>query len=397
MENEHQIALNWLGKCPYKDQSLPPIPPLVEIWCEPLARLYRADCLSVPQLTSRPKLVYMDPPFDMGEKFVARLKLANGVTIQSPVGFKDSWGTDGIEYLNFMYHRFGAIRDWMHPDGLLCVHIDQHANSRMRLLLDEVFGRKQFVNEIIWSYRSGGGSKKALGHKHDTLYLYRKSEHYTFNPDAVRVPYDASIASKREHLFNPAGKVSGDVWDISRPPNHSTEWLGYPTQKPTALLDRLMSCFSNEGDLVADPFCGCGSWLEVAHRLGRSWVGMDVGTLAVHMTRRRMLSVGARFGVYGSEIYPGGGCYQSAADGQPVLEGYHPACLDQHPELSNELSNPADWCDLLAEGQLHDGCFHARRYWTPRASWVDLTGVEPHGKDVLAFDALGYGQLIRSV
>ncbi len=392
MEHQPVITLNWPDKCPLELHALPPVPSQVEAWGADGGTLIHADCLCAPQLASKPKLVYMDPPFDMGEKFLARVNLANGQRISVPAGFRDSWGADGVDYLQYMYHRLAAIREWMHPDGLLCVHIDQHANSRIRLLLDELFGRKHFVNEIIWSYRSGGGSKKALGHKHDTLYLYRKGEHYSFNPEAVRVPYDAIIASKRQHLFNPDGKVSGDVWDISRPPNHSTEWLGYPTQKPFSLLHRLMSGFSDENDLVADPFCGSGSWLETAHRLGRRWAGLDVGPLAIHTARCRMLQLGSHFGVYGP-AYPESSWSYDPAECVVSLRNYQPECLQKHPELTMEQPEPSEWCSLLAEGQMLAGCFHAQSFMLRGGKRVRLAGAPTAStSDALAFDALGYGQ-----
>lgn len=395
MGTDIQVTLNWPGKCPLGTNALPLVPALREVWGASDGQLYHADCMCVPQLDNKPRLVYIDPPFDMGEQFPARIKMPNGDAIVVPAGFKDNWGVDGCDYLSFMYHRLIAIREWMHPDGLLCVHIDQHANSRIRLLLDEVFGRKNFVNEIIWSYRSGGGSKKALGHKHDTLYIYRKGTNYTFNQHAVRVPYDANIATKRQHMFNPDGKVSGDVWDISRPPNHSKEWLGYPTQKPIALLERLMCCYSNEGDLVADPFCGSGSWLAVAHQLGRKWVGMDVGTLAVHVTRKRMLASGASFCVHNADYPVGDWSYTPSEDTCTSFSGYHPTCLQQYPELAAHLTNEADCCDMLAEGQLCDDCFHVQRYALPGAFWTDVSKSVLTATDALAFDILGYAQSNR--
>ena len=154
--------------------------------------------------------------------------------------------------------------------------------------MDAIFGRKNFRNEIVWSYRSGGGSKHHFGRKHDTILFYSKGKQWTFNADAVRVPYDAIIAKSRESAFHRLGKVSGDVWNISRPPNHSKELIGYPTQKPLALYERIIQASSNPGDMVLDPFCGCATTPVAAERLGRQWVGMDLWDGALDIVRQRM-------------------------------------------------------------------------------------------------------------
>lgn len=154
-----------------------------------------------------------------------------------------------------------------------------------------MFGKELLVNNIVWHYRSGGGSKRNFGYKHDNIIWCAKSVNYIFNADNVRVPYDAIIAESRQESFNPLGKVCPDVWDISRPPNHSYEWVGYATQKPEALLERIIKASSNEGDLVADFFCGSGTTGAVAERLGRRWIMADLGRFAIHTTRKRMIEV----------------------------------------------------------------------------------------------------------
>ena len=387
---DFNVTLSWPGKSAIDRNQLPPVPDLREVWGQNGGTLIHADCLCAPQIPEQPKLIYLDPPFDMGTRFMANVVLANGKSVPAPTGFRDAWGINGIGYLQFMYHRLAALRDWLHADGLICVHIDQHANSRVRLLLDEVFGRQHLVNEIVWSYRSGGGSRKSLGHKHDTLYIYRKGDNYTFNPDAVRVPYHAKIATKRSHMFDPAGKVSGDVWDISRPPNHSKEWLGYPTQKPLALLERIINCFSNEGDLVADPFCGSGSLIAAAFRQNRRWIGIDVGRLSMHITRRRMLAAKAPFTVHDSK-HPTSEWTVDNAEQQPDLCSYHPECLQRYPELAEVEPSEMNWCNLMASGHWSEDRFTADTYWMPEGS-NQICSLPNETNGYLAFDALGYAQ-----
>ncbi|MEQ1724697.1 MAG: DNA methyltransferase [Sphingopyxis sp.] len=198
-----------------------------------------------------------------------------------------------LAYLIHMTLRIVEIHRVLKPTGSFYLHCDPTASHYLKLLLDAVFvadGRDgEFVNEVIWSYNSGGGSKKHFGRKHDVIFLYAKSKkEWTFNANAVRVPYSAVIAKKREALFHADGKVSGDVWDVSRPPNHSKELLGYPTQKPEALLERIIKASSNEGDVVLDAYCGCGTTVAVAQRLGRRWIGIDITYQSISLILKRL-------------------------------------------------------------------------------------------------------------
>ena len=191
-------------------------------------------------------------------------------------------------YLAYMAVRMLEMHRILKPTGTIYLHCDPTMSHYLKLLLDAVFGKQRFRNEVIWSYRSGGGSKRHFGRKHDVLLLYTKSNTWTFNADDVRIPYDAVIAKSREHLFNEKGKVLGDVWDISRPPNHAKEWVGYPTQKPLSLLQRIVTASSNPGDIVFDPFCGCATTLVAADDLQRSWVGIDISEKAADLVMERI-------------------------------------------------------------------------------------------------------------
>jgi len=170
-------------------------------------------------------------------------------------------------YLIFMAVRLMEMYRILKPTGSIYLHCDPTAGHYLKLLMDGIFGYGNFLNEIIWSYRSGGGSKSRFGRKHDTLLYYKVGKIHLFNADSVRVEHDAVIAESRKHLFNDKGKVMGSVWDINRPANHAKERTGYPTQKPLALLERIIKASSNPGDLVFDPFCGCATALVAADRL----------------------------------------------------------------------------------------------------------------------------------
>ena len=248
-------------------------------------------------------LIATDPPFNKGRDFHATPdSLAAGAKFQDRWSWERDVHQDWVDqltddhpklmeaiesarfahsdgmgaYICFMAVRLIEMRRLLKPTGSIYLHCDPTASHYLKAVMDAIFGWRQFRNEIIWSYRSGGGSKRNFGRKHDTFLYCTKSKKFTFNADDVRIPYDAIIAKNRRHLFNKKGKVAGSVWDISRPPNHSNEWVGYPTQKPLALYERIIRASSNEGDIVCDPFAGCATTLVVAEKLQRQWVGMDI-------------------------------------------------------------------------------------------------------------------------
>ncbi len=243
------------------------------------------------------KLIYIDPPFDVGSDFSIDIEVGEVSVLKNPsiieeVAYRDTWGKGTDSYLSMLYSRLSLMRDLLANDGVIIVHVDYRVSGVVRLVLDEIFGTERLINEVVWHYRSGGGSKSHFGNKHDTLFIYSKSESFTFNDDVpeARVPHDSIIAKSREAAFDPRGKIRPDVWDISRPPNHSKEWVGYPTQKPKSLLQIPIAVFTNPGDVVADFFCGSGTTLVVAENLGRKWIGSDLGRFAIHTTRKRLIS-----------------------------------------------------------------------------------------------------------
>jgi len=245
-------------------------------------------------------LIYIDPPFATGADFSFQAKIGEeslDVTKeQSSIeekAYRDTWGTGLASYLSTMSTRMQLMRELLSAKGSLLVHVDYRVAHYLKLMLDELFGADRMVNEIIWHYRSGGGGKGNFGHKHDTILFFSKSDGYYFDDDApqARVPHDAVIAKKWADKFDPRGKIRPDVWDISRPPNHSAEWVGFPTQKPMALLDIPIAVLSPPNGLVADFFCGSGTTLAVAEKLGRRWIGCDLGRWGTHVTRKRLLGI----------------------------------------------------------------------------------------------------------
>ncbi|MFC1805427.1 DNA-methyltransferase, partial [Planctomycetota bacterium] len=215
-------------------------------------RLVQADNLAL--LRSLPDgcldLVYIDPPFATG----TRRRSA-----RSDAAFGDRRPRDLADYLGWLNARLVEIHRAMAPAATLYVHLDWHAVHYVKVELDKLFGAANFRNEIVWHYNSGPRRKLDFGRRHDLILRYSRSADYVFNADAVRQPYspDIHVPPSKAHYYHPAGKVMDDVWRIPiLPQNDRTERLGYPTQKPEALLDVIVRASSRPGDLVADLFCG---------------------------------------------------------------------------------------------------------------------------------------------
>ena len=247
------------------------------------------------------KFIYIDPPFDVGADFSMDIEVGDDSVTKKPsvleeVAFRDTWGRGKNSFLSMIYPRLLASHHLLADDGVLAIHIDWRLSSQIRLILDEIFGVERFINEIIWHYDQGARGKNRFGRKHDTIFVYSKSENFTFNSDDILVPYESGMTEWRYTKGGqagkemPKGKIPSDVWDMKLNAM-SKEHNGYPTQKPESLLERLIYAFSNKGDLIADFFCGSGTTLAVAERLGRKWIGSDLGRFAIHTSRKRLIGV----------------------------------------------------------------------------------------------------------
>lgn len=269
-----------------------------------LGTLIAGDNLSVIQSLAQKKeisplqLIYIDPPFDVGSDFVYETKLRSGKKV-SQVAYSDSWGGGEHSFLHMLGPRLKAMTELLSETGSIIVHCDYRTSPSIRLMLDRFLGAGHFRNEIIWHYTGGGRAKKYFSRKHDTLLWYSKSDRYTFNLDAVRVPYKKTsgyarfgIVSKagKRYKPHPQGTPVDDVWDIPIINPMAHERVGYPTQKPLALINRLIQALTNEGDCVADFFCGSGTTLLAADRLNRKWLGVDRSPLAIASSLERLQS-----------------------------------------------------------------------------------------------------------
>lgn len=269
-------------------------------------RLIHGDNLAVmsallPEYEGRINLIYADPPFFTNRKFSARI--GRGEDSRKPEewklaeGYGDSWA-DLDSYLQFLYERLALMHRLLAPNGTLYLHLDWHADAYARLILDELFGSDGiFINEIIWTYHGPSPIRTAFNRKHDTILAYAKGKGYTFNVDAVREPYNpntiATFKSSRKAGFGKVpdlerGKVPEDWWYFPVVARLHGERTGYPTQKPEALLERIILASSNPGDTVADFFCGSGTTAVASARNGRKFITSDVSSRAVHTARSRL-------------------------------------------------------------------------------------------------------------
>ncbi len=246
-------------------------------------------------------LIYADPPFFTNKRYSVRVGRGEDSrrpdTWQLAAGYADHW-PDLDTYLAFLWPRLVAMHRALAPHGTLYLHLDWHAAPYVRVLLDEIFGPKRLLNEIVWVYHGPSPIRRAFNRKHDTILVYTKGPRYHFDADAVRVPYHpntvTTFRSSPKAGFGKVpnlqrGKVPEDWWYFPVVARLHRERTGYPTQKPEALLERVVLASSQPDDWVGDFFLGSGTTAAVAARLGRRFVGVDASWRAVHMAAWRLV------------------------------------------------------------------------------------------------------------
>jgi site-specific DNA-methyltransferase (adenine-specific) len=277
-------------------------------------------------------LIYLDPPFNSNRNYNVLFRDESGEHSTSQItAFEDTWQWD--RSAEDAYHKLvtdapertgrmiGALRDFigenqmmaylvmmnirlielhrvLKPTGSLYLHCDPTASHYLKIVMDVIFGKENFINEIVWCYKLGGRPKKGWPKKHDTILFYVKDfERFNFYPDPVRIPYESTggyissgrkIVNGKEYKVNPLGKVPEDWWFISALNRQSSERLGYPTQKPLSLLERILAASSKESDWILDPFAGCGTTIAAAEKLNRKWIGIDITHLAISLLKNRL-------------------------------------------------------------------------------------------------------------
>lgn len=255
------------------------------------------------------RLIYIDPPFLTGSNYGTSIKLNTGVSELVPTVKQRAYSDifeKGLEgYLRMLTVRLFAMKDLLAEEGSIFVHLDWHAVHYVKVIMDEIFGEKNFVNEIIWQYKSGGASSRRFARKHDNILFYSKSSEYYFKPEKEK-SYNRDFKPYRFKGVKEYKDQDGwytmvnrkDVWELDMVGRTSAERTGYVTQKPESLIERMILSCTREGDLCADFFGGSGTMAGAAEKMGRSWISCDIGKPAIISTVKRMVKAGASFNYY---------------------------------------------------------------------------------------------------
>lgn len=354
---------NWMNRLIYGDNLLT------------MQALLAGDAQTgMPSLRGQVDLIYIDPPFDSKADYRTKITLPGGDIEQNPTAieqfaYADTWEEGTVSYLKMIYPRLVLMKELLSDKGSIYVHIDWHIGAYMKLILDDIFGKDNLLNEIIWHYQSGGVPQSNFSRKHDTIFFYKKNSHI-FNVEGASYPRNkcqacGSIIDKWNNLkknidengrvyrtIKSAGKIYKyyddepvllpDVWfDISHIQQKDPQRTGYATQKPEALLERIIKASSNPGDLVCDFFGGSGTTAAVAEKLGRRWIIGDIGKPASLVMRKRFIDQDVKpflyqsIGDYQKEAFQNNRKIKRVGDLSQVVLGLYGA-LPFSPEQTNE-------------------------------------------------------------
>ncbi len=363
----------------------------VDVWREeqhgagPAGEMRMGDVLEllpslVEKYAGQVQLIYLDPPFGTGHSFSMRVRVgekewktgSGSLVMQS---YEDDLNVEA--YMALMREVVTASKKLLSETGVIYLHVDFRMHARLRLMMDEIFGEHNFLNEIIWSYQTGGRARKFFSRKHDIILFYRKTKKYYFNLEAVPV---SRVDVRRNHMkrhvdadgrvyrsVRSGGKIytyyddeptfPGDVWDdVSHLQQKDPQRTGYETQKPIKLLERIILSSSAPGDLVCDLFVGSGTTLEAASMSDRRFVGVDLNAFAMQVTRRRLTGRKATYIAPPCEGNP-----EIDASVEPGIAYYDVTLLKYQPEpgVSARAFTGLDAVDSWSVGYLREGVFVA--------------------------------------
>lgn len=338
--------------------------------------IIRGECVSacayLKEQGIKVDLVYIDPPFASGADYAKKVYIRRNPKVAEAIAraeqeleldelkafeekmYGDVW--DKEKYLNWMYENLMAIKSVMSETASIYVHLDWHIGHYVKILLDEIFGEDNFINEIIWKYAGARTSKRSFGKKHDTLFWYSKiDDKHIFNYDDVRDEYSPTTLARNKYSNtgsadrvlnykpNEDGKFPEDVWEISIINPFAKERMDYATQKPEALLEKVIKSASNQEMLVADFFGGSGVTAAVANKLGRRFIHCDIGLNSIQTTRDRLKADGAEFDVL--EIKDGVQLYRNPVQTMDKIKSLIPG-------LKNEDSLDSFWEGVITDSKL---------------------------------------------
>ena len=323
----------------------------------------------LPSLRGKVDLIYIDPPFDSKADYRTKISLPGTDIQQKPTvieqfAYADTWEEGTISYLKMIYPRLVLMKELLSERGSIYVHIDWHVGHYVKLLLDDIFGKDLLLNEIMWCYSIGGKGSRFFGRKHDVIFLYSKSSHYIFNGkdqlvaterkenSHMRLKVDEDGREYQEktdkksgkiyRYYVDEGKIPNDYWtDIEQLNREDSERVGYATQKPERLLERIIAASSDKDSLVCDFFGGSGTTAAVAERLGRRWITCDIGKPASLVMRKRFIDQEVKpflyqsIGDYQKEAFKNNKRYKHVGDLSQVVLGLYGA-LPFTPEQTND-------------------------------------------------------------
>lgn len=270
----------------------------------------------LPLYSKKIKLIYIDPPFGTGGDFESKMFIGEKNAFEVSKAYSDTWNGGIDAYIDFLYDRLIIMKELLAEDGSIYVHLDWHVSHYIKIIMDEIFGKENFKNEIIWAYPAASAkTRRFFIRSYDSILFYTKSNDYTFNDDpniymefSDRVKFalkeddkgtyyhrggshNGKKLSQKVYISN-MGIFPRDVWtDLPYIRANTLEYQAFSTQKPERLLKRIILASSNKDDIVADFFCGTGTTLVVAEKLGRRWIGSDIGKPAINISRKRILDV----------------------------------------------------------------------------------------------------------
>ncbi|MEN9920216.1 MAG: hypothetical protein RL538_109 [Candidatus Parcubacteria bacterium] len=300
----------------------------------------------LPSMRGKIDLIYIDPPFDSKADYRSKVVLPGADLEQKPTvieqfAYSDTWKDGTVSYLKMLYPRLALMKELLSDTGSIYVHIDWHVGHYAKILLDEIFGKENFINEIIWHYPSMSVTQSFFPRKHDNIFRYAKNaNNFYFNSGSEyvrekyaegtinRSKYAAGFNSDKAEYLKSDTKLSDDVWTIGHVKSRN-ELVNYNTQKPEKLLQRIIDSSCPEGGVVADFFMGSGTTGAVAERLGRKWIMSDLGKPACMVTRKRLIDQNAKpflyqsVGDYQKEAIAGSKLFKRIGDlSQVVMQLY---------------------------------------------------------------------------
>lgn len=324
------------------------------------------EATGLPPMRGKVDLIYIDPPFDSKADYRTRINLPGADIEQKPTtieqfAYADTWKDGTVSYLKMLYPRLVLMRELLSDKGSIYVHIDWHVGHYVKVLMDDIFGKENFLNEIIWCYKSGGAGGGGYAKKHDTILFYSKNNsHLTFNivkEKSYMMPWSGKNPAQVYYQDEKGTYTlvnTKDYWvDIGMLATSSYERTGYATQKPEALLERIIKASSNEGDLICDFFGGSGTAAAVAERLGRRWITTDIGKPATLVMRKRFIDQKVKpflyqsIGDYQKEVFGSSKLYRRIGDLSRIVMQLYGAI-----PFTEEQLNDRNWGHVKAERAL---------------------------------------------